>query len=578
MGLEQPRMGGIGTQMDGVTAFAGYNHNLRINANEFYDMENITGAKLPVVSARGRRARLRKLEKPNGLFAHEKLCWVDGTDFYYGGIIKGQVMDSEKQFVRMGAYVLIWPDKMYYNTHTDEYGPLEASVTTTEEVAAILCKHDGSLYENYAIGDTAPEDPENGALWLDTGSDPNVLRQYVDYLGMWNPIPTVYTMIASAGIGVGFEEFDGVTLSGFENEELNGEFYLIGRDDDYLIVTALIREALLQTAPVTVARKVPDMEYITECNNRIWGCSSAKHEIYACVLGDPKNWNVFLGVSTDSYAVTVGSGGEFTGACTHLGSVLFFKETVIHQLMGHKPANFQLSNTNSRGVGHGNEKSVCIVNETLFYCSVSDVCSYGAALPTSISAPLGAKRYKNAVGGAFEGRYYLCMEGLDGDHTLFTFDTYTGVWCKEDGADVRWFATLENELYFLDGEGLLWSVNGTGMAEYGDGEARLEEPVPWMLETGDMGLDAPYSKHISGIQLYGEADLGTTLRVELQYDGTGGWAEVYRSAPLIRQSMVLPIIPRRCRTLRMRIRGTGGFLLYSIVKKTEQGSDVYAAR
>ena len=577
MGIEIPPLGPVQAQTDGIIAFGGYNHNLRAGDHEFYDMKNITGARLPVVTARPRRALLRRLEKPNGLFAHDRLCWADGTGFYYGGEIKGTVEDSEKQFVRMGAYVLIWPDKKYYNTHTDEFGELAAYTVTTGTVSCALCRNDGTLYGEYTVSDSAPEGPENGQLWMDTSVTPNVLRQYSEISAMWTSIPTVYTMIACAGIGAKFADLDGVTLSGFTDEALNGDFYLIGSGPDHLIVIALIVSAFTQDTPVTVERKVPDMDFITESENRVWGCSSANHEIYACTLGDPKNWNAFLGLSTDSYAMTVGSGGNFTGACTHLGSVLFFKEDVIHQLMGNKPANFQLSNTNSRGVARGSERSLRVVNETLFYHSVSDVCSYGAALPTTVSQPLGPERYQDAVGGALEGRYYLCCARRgDLGHILFTFDTNTGVWCKEDDVQARWFATLESELYFVDGDGVLCSVHGTGMDMYGDGDAALEKPVEWMLETGDLGIDLPFSKYISGVQIFAEAEPGTTIRVELQYDAAGGWVEVCRHAPRTRRSFVIPIIPRRCRTLRMRMHGTGVFFLYSIIKKTEAGSDVYA--
>ena len=154
MSITMPRLRTIRTRQEGVTAFAGLNHNLRIKDNEFFDMRNISTELLPVISARGKRRKLRTLANPNGLFAHEELCWVDGTGFFYGGERKGDVSDSQKQFVRMGAYVLIWPDKVYYNTTTDEFGTLAASFTTSGTVTCTLCKLDGSPYEEHHTGDT----------------------------------------------------------------------------------------------------------------------------------------------------------------------------------------------------------------------------------------------------------------------------------------------------------------------------------------------------------------------------------------------------------------------------------------
>lgn len=71
-----------------------------------------------------------------------------------------------------------------------------------------------------------------------------------------------------------------------------------------------------------------------------------------------------MGLNTDSYAVTVGAPGRFTGAVTFLGYVLFFKEDCLLKLFGTKPSNYQISQTNCRGVQQGSEKSLVIVTPT----------------------------------------------------------------------------------------------------------------------------------------------------------------------------------------------------------------------
>ena len=82
-----------------------------------------------------------------------------------------------------------------------------------------------------------------------------------------------------------------------------------------------------------------------------------------------------------SYTATVGSDGDFTGAITHLGYVLFFKEDVIHKLYGSKPSNTQITTMPLRGVAKGCEKSLGIVNETLYYAARNNICSYEGAMP-----------------------------------------------------------------------------------------------------------------------------------------------------------------------------------------------------
>ncbi len=109
--MELPILNEIAKGKAQLVEFKGYNHNLYAGDGEFWDMKNMTGDYYPVLSTRGKRGIVKHLSKPNGLFAKEKLAWVDGTEFYYGGIKVGTVEDSPKQFASMGAYLVIFPDK-----------------------------------------------------------------------------------------------------------------------------------------------------------------------------------------------------------------------------------------------------------------------------------------------------------------------------------------------------------------------------------------------------------------------------------------------------------------------------------
>jgi len=568
-----PKLDDLNLSREMLGAFGGYNHNLRINNNEFYDMQNMSSDLFPLLSPRKPRAKVRQLTKPNGLFAHEKLCWVDGTDLYYDGQIVGQVEDSPKQFVGMGAYILVWPDKVGYNTHTGEFFSLGNTATTEGTVSVALTKLDGTEYTGYTVADTAPESPEDGTLWIDSSVTPNVLKQYSTAYGMWVSIATTYVKISATGIGEGFSELDGVSISGLENAALNGEYVLYGAADDYVIITAIIDNVATQETPVTIERKIPDMDYITESENRVWGCSSENHEVYACAQGDPKNWNKFLGIASDSYAMTVGSAGDFTGCVTHLGYVIFFKEDVIHKIYGNKPANYQLTNTNSRGVELGSEKSLVIVNETLYYKARNDVCAYNSALPVSISDALGETKYHGAVAGSKDSKYYISMLDEQDKGALFVYDGTRGMWHKEDNVYATYFAKAGHELYFINAlDNCLYAVGGS--MEYSDEFARMERQVEWFFETGDIGLDSPDNKYISKIQVRLEVDEKALVRVEVQYDRDGFWEEKYRINPTKKQSTTIPIIPKRCDTMRLRFVGKGAFKVYSIAKTIEQGSDV----
>lgn len=135
----------------------------------------------------------------------------------------------------------------------------------------------------------------------------------------------------AAGIGIGFTAGDGVAVSGCRETALNGSFPLRSVEDDYVVVTALLRSLSSQSDPVTVERSVPDMDYVVESGNRLWGCKygivngQAVNAIYASKLGDFKNWNCYAGLSTDSYAASRGSDGAFTGAGGLSGESVVFQ-------------------------------------------------------------------------------------------------------------------------------------------------------------------------------------------------------------------------------------------------------------
>ena len=102
---------------------------------------------------------------------------------------------------------------------------------------------------------------------------------------------------------------------------------------------------------ITMERRIPDMEFLTECDNRVWGCSSKENVIYSCKLGDPTNWYSYRGIAADSYAVTVGTDGAFTGAASCMGSVLFFKENVLHKDLRCKAVGFSAQHAAVQGRG-----------------------------------------------------------------------------------------------------------------------------------------------------------------------------------------------------------------------------------
>ena len=311
--------------------FRGLNRRPGAAENEFAAMENMTGAGYPLLASRSPRGRVRKLTKINGMLGGAQLCFVDGTDFFYEGACYGQVTDGEKLLVRMGGKILIFPDKLAFDTETYSFSPLENHVVLTGVTLAPTFS-DGTALGSVTESGTQPGQPQDGMLWLDTRS--HILKQYSAAQEQWAEVTGTRVALRGTGIGAGFRAGDGVRVSGTGVEELEGILLLEEATENEVVVTGLMARGKVISGQVKLDRDVPDLVLATELNNRLWGVEEGSQELLACKLGDPTNWHVFAGVSTDSYAVNVGSDGPFTGMCSFLGYALFFKEGWIHKLYG----------------------------------------------------------------------------------------------------------------------------------------------------------------------------------------------------------------------------------------------------
>lgn len=570
-----------------IDVFRGYNHNLRIGEGEFYDMKNLSSNDYPVLSPRERRGIYKTPGVPQGMVAKDSLCYVDGGDFIIGEerIPMGLTVERDaedniipKNLISMGAYVIIMPDKRYINTSDlTDYGSMEASVTTVGTVTFTLCTLDGAEYEDVTVRDSAPSYPKNMDYWLDTSTTPNSLKQYSSTSGMWVSIATTYVKIAAANIGSPFLEGDGVKISGITDEsiaDLNNTMIIMGRGENHIVVTGILPAALTQDTPVTVTRQMPNMDFVIESENRLWGCRYGEalngemvNEIYASKLGDFKNWNCFNGISTDSYAVTVGTDGPFTGAIAHLGYPLFFKEGCMHKIYGNYPANYQVLTTACRGVQKGCSGSLAIVNETVLYKSRAAVCAYDGSLPYEISAALGDANYSRATAGALGNKYYISMRDDAGGYNLFVYDMLRGMWHREDDTHALAFCACGRDLYYIDPTfNQIKTVRGTGEPE--------RSPIEWEAMTGVIGTDSPDKKYISRLDVRMSLELGARVYFFVQYNSTGAWEQIYTMTGTTLQSFGVPIRPKRCDHLRLKIVGVGEAKIYSICKTIEQGSDI----
>lgn len=514
--------------------FGGLNHSRGARDGELWDMQNLTSDHYPLLASRAPRLQYRSFAAPGGIFSWDGLCWVEGTAFFFRGEEKGQVTQGQKTFSSMGAYILIFPDKCYYNVDTGEFGSMEATWQGTE-----LTFGDGLLYGEAAVANCISCE---GVAWEDY-----------------------------------FHPGDAVTISGCTTNPGNNTSIIIRAIDgdklyfyEHSFTLGDEGAAYTEAGELTIKRSVPDLKYMCENENRLWGCTDTT--IYASKLGDIFNWNVYDGLDTDSFAVDTGSAGVFTGCISYLGYPTFFKEDHIYKVYGSVPSNFEVMGSATLGMAAGCSGSLAVAGETLFYLGRNGVMAYTGGIPQPMGADFGLKRFKNAVGGSDGLKYYISMQDESGAWGLYVYDTQKGLWHKEDSSHITHFARWAGNLYMLTDQGELWIA---GNAQDPPDDAQQEDPVEWFAEFADFTEEDPNKKGVSKIQIRLELEEGATVQVFLMFDSDGEWRQVNGAlGEGVKRSYYLPIVPRRSDHYRLKLVGTGGCRIFSLVREYYTGSEL----
>lgn len=727
--------------------FLGLNRGLSITEGEMSDMLNLCSDHSPVLATRGNRGvPVFPVEgggqtsfdgAVSGMLGTDKvIVCADGKVFVDGVQIPLTLSNEEhmlpKHMVAMGAYVCIWPDKKYFSLADEtDYGDMGRywQAADGDEVTAMMCRKDGTDYDLEAIskGDTAPEEPEDKQLWLDTSGENHVLKQYSAMHAEWVQVATTFIKLSAPGIGDKLKDADVVHISGVraagdasapallaeqtlsipveavslystfqtthqggtnwvsteasyvtttrkvkieglpesatiksatatcsvgysmygsklftinrqaygegtkptipvevvdgevtlkfdfrsknnatvsgrhggtlvisditvdvvyegdaspagnpdadQLEALNTTNIIYGCGKDYIIVAGLLHQAQVLDSGIVVDLKIPDLDYVCESNNRLWGCSYADvdgkltNEIRCCALGDFRNWYRFEGTSMDSYVLSVGSDGPFTAAYNLRGMPLIFKEGYLHKITGTQPSNYTLNTIKCRGVQEGSWRSLATVNELLYYKARGDVMAYDGATPYSVSEKLGTDRYYDAVGGAYRDKYYICMRDEKVHRHVYVLDTAKGLWHKEDESNITNMASADGDLVLA-----IEHANGTWLRTVGN-ESNTVEVFPWQATFGTFGYAYERAKYLSRFNIRAQLEAGSEMTFEIMYDSSGKWEKMGTMRAKRLQTFLLPIIPRKCDHCQIRISGVGKAAIYSIARVFEEGGN-----
>lgn len=491
-----------------IVSTRGLNQSDDTRDGDLASCKNLSSHRWPFVTARNKREKLAGYSEVTAITSWGKLIAVQGETLLYDGEEVGTVTPGEKQFAVVNTKLVIWPDKVYLDMTTLTVKPLGAAISAT-----------GAVF----TADTV-------------------------------------TLTGAPDLTEAFAVGDCVTLSGLETLQANNVDVVIqGVTADQLTFTSKSLTEGEETAALTLERRIPDLDYICESGNRLWGCSNKEKTIFASVLGDPTNFYVYEGLSTDGYAVAVGSEGDFTGCCKLSTAVLFWKERTLHKMLGDYPAEYALFDYAIDGLRAGCSRSMQIINDVLLYVGTHGVYTYAGGTPANIAENFGSHVLEGAVSGTDGEKYYLsALE--DGAPVLLVYDPRLGIWMQEDETRCVDFARVGQEVYLLTQEGEIWQAD----SRQGDPDVMWEAVYTPFYET------VQGRKRYSRLLLRAEVPTGAWLAAETRTDG-GPWREAGKLVGGLSDAAPLCLRPNRGDRFEIRLRGKGPCTILSLLREFTMG-------
>lgn len=508
-------------------------------------------------------------ELPDGItgymFKNGKIVYTKADGIYIDGKKTGiELSTGEKQLVGMGAYILILPDEALINTADD---PISVTFPTRHKL-------DGSLFE-YNQNQTRPSVSIFKRLYIDVAKDSAELSYYND----GDQVRIAYSYggkkkYLTAKIKSISEE--SYTSSGCVSVNLDTSLY---NDTHYFYTEGRRMESfrVVCIKNAVISKPFPAMDFVVEHNNRLWGCSSGNHEIYCSKLGSAVEWGNYDGISTDAWAATIGSDGDFTGACVYADSVLFFKENCVHIVYGTKASNFTVSTIRLRGVQKESGGSLCISGGLLYYKAPEGVYCFNGSAAQRIDSKLGGDISETAVMTA-DGRY-IVLAASDG--TVYFYDKRYLAWYERRLDNVCSAHEINGILYAVtkDGNGKMNLVRLVGTED----DFKMQSENSFEAVSGNIGRGKVYAiyKKLRAYMLHG-GNVGKATEISMYVSSDRGeWKKVFVSNGTENDSeriITAPMIPLRCRTLKIKISGKVSnetyLLLYGIYLDSEKGSEI----
>ena len=577
--------------------FGGLRHNDNAGDGEIWDMENMSARSFPLLRSREKRRSGETLTGATEMFFDNHAMWytdADGWLWYKRGLrtIKvTQVGTAETKFVRFGDRIVLMPAKKLIQAKYTVAG------TAANPAALPASAEKGTAYVINAGGD--PQNP-NWSLFVWTGDEWDssmgawVVSMEAEMTATKITISdgTIYGAAATANtltvnlpasadlLKAGFRVGDAVEIDGLTTEPDNNKIAIIREigktsmafSDFCFKIPASDsgekRTSYTETGTITFRRSVPDMEICFEFENRLWGAD--KKEIFASALGDPTNFYVFDGLSTDSWYVELQTRGEITGGIGWYYPT-FFRENYILRIYGADATTYQTSEVLAPGVAHGMQNSLGAAGGLLFYYSPNGMMAYDGDYPQDLQQVFGTGSYSGGL-SVSDGTDYFVELRQGAVERLYHYDGLRGLWTAEDSPGIDSMSlteggsnllpaviamTTDRKLITLKGPGFPWGEDPAAVVSY--------------VEFADFTMEHSNRKAVSKLLLRISAE-SANVTVRIQYDSSGTWLTAATLGAAGKKSWYIPVMPHRCDHFRLRLEATGDWTLHSLAIEYYTGS------
>lgn len=473
---------------------------------------------------------------PHGLaFFDGRLFFARGTRLYAtaNGVSVsdvGAVSDTDKRFFVMGDRLYVLPDKAYVDKGGTALCPVE----------------------------------------LDTG-----VLEKVEFTGSKAILPE-----GVSWTGLGFAVGDGLRVVNADDAEPAPE-------GDYRIAELHGREATVvgefpapYTSNARFQRKFPDLERVCVSGNRVFGI--AGRDVYVSAAGSALDFYSRQDRDGQGPAVLrADTEGDFTACAAWQGYVVCFKADRICKLVGSRSDSFGLQDTAAVGIPARLADTLCEVDGALCYCADGGVYRYRGQQPARM-ASAGDRTLTRGYGGTDGARYYLAVETRDGVWRQYVYDPEDGCRYDEDDLKPAGMMSREGFLWIQGRDGYVWMTASDGrMAETASDERSVKGAVRSSVTLAPDYDVLPDGCRPTEVLIRATADAGATLEVRADYADGGAGKDADGTAEVVLGSFTgrmqdrllrIPLTPRRCDGMRLRLVMTGGWVIREIIREYERGS------